>query len=377
MASAEQKALAEDVKAVHRKLREQLLEGGEVEEVWKNHIQDQETLDKYSESMKLLATSYWESSGEESRVQWVKSQVESYFWGGGVAREERKDQKRLWRSTGNAKEEVAIEKATANGDCNLDNEILGEGNRKDVEKAPLRVLDVGSCYNPFGELEGWQVVPVDIAPATPSVNLCDFLSVELAANTVIEECNHKAEVKSLERGGYHVVIFCLLLEYLPSPALRLQAVEKAVGALKEGGLLCIVTPDSCHQARNSEQLSSWKLGLGLLGFSKVTYTKAKHFHGLVYRKPSSLQMELVKYESREGIRSKRKSEASSKEEEMENKARDQPTNVTPKDAQLKSLFYIPQDLSTQVNVKKREKVELSSEERFQMVESFSDLPMDI
>ena len=32
-----------------------------------------------------------------------------------------------------------------------------------------------------------------------------------------------------------------------SSALRLQAVEKAVGALKEGGLLCIVTPDSCHQ----------------------------------------------------------------------------------------------------------------------------------
>ena len=44
-------------------------------QVWKKHVQDQETLDKYSESMKLLATSYWESSGEESRVQWVKSKV--------------------------------------------------------------------------------------------------------------------------------------------------------------------------------------------------------------------------------------------------------------------------------------------------------------
>ena len=33
MASAEQRALADDVKAVHRKLREQLLEGGEIEEV--------------------------------------------------------------------------------------------------------------------------------------------------------------------------------------------------------------------------------------------------------------------------------------------------------------------------------------------------------
>ena len=33
MASIEQRALAEDVKAVHRKLREELLEGGKEEEV--------------------------------------------------------------------------------------------------------------------------------------------------------------------------------------------------------------------------------------------------------------------------------------------------------------------------------------------------------
>lgn len=107
------------------------------------------------------------------------------------------------------------------------------------------------------------------------MKLCDFLSVELAAETATKECSRRTEVKSVERGGYHVVIFCLLLEYLPryrhpeypivrmnpfeiltiiknmthgnSSALRLQAVEKAVGALKEGGLLCIVTPDSCHQ----------------------------------------------------------------------------------------------------------------------------------
>ena len=84
-------------------------------------------------------------------------QVESYFWGGGVAREERKDQRRLWRSTGKIKDDSAIEKTTANGDCNVANEILGEGNTKDLEKAPLRVLDVGSCYNPFGDFEGWKV----------------------------------------------------------------------------------------------------------------------------------------------------------------------------------------------------------------------------
>ena len=51
----------------------------------------------------------------------------------------------------------AIEKSTSYGDCNLEDEILGEERGKDGERFPLRVLDVGSCYNPFGELEGWQV----------------------------------------------------------------------------------------------------------------------------------------------------------------------------------------------------------------------------
>ena len=42
-------------------------------------MQDQATLDKYSKSMKSLATSYWEKSGEESRVEWVKNQVLSKY----------------------------------------------------------------------------------------------------------------------------------------------------------------------------------------------------------------------------------------------------------------------------------------------------------
>ena len=83
--------------------------------------------------------------------------MESYFWGGGLDREARKDQKRLWRSRENAGDEEAIEKSNLNGDCNLEDEILGEGNGKDGERASLRVLDVGSCYNPFGELDGWKV----------------------------------------------------------------------------------------------------------------------------------------------------------------------------------------------------------------------------
>ena len=65
-------------------------------------------------------------------------------------------------------------------------------------------------------------------------------------------------------------------------------------------------------------------------------------------------MELVKSETRAGMAIKRKSEDYSKEDKEEdileeNKvAKDQPKNMTSKDAELNSLFYIPQDFSTQV-----------------------------
>ena len=66
-------------------------------------------------------------------------------------------------------------------------------------------------------------------------------------------------------------------------------------------------------------------------------------------------MELVKSETRAGMAIKRKSEDYSKEDKEEdileenNMANEvQPKNMTSKDAELKSLFYIPQDFSTQV-----------------------------
>merc|ERR1712013_105577 len=327
---------------------------------------------------KSLATFYWEKSGEESRVDWVKNQVESYFWADGVEREKKRDQKRLIRSQDNNREEKV--KATGLLDKSSDLLIRTLVEAKS-ENTPLQVLDVGSCYNPFGEFKNWQVLPVDISPATPCVKFCDFLNVDLAPETLLEDCGNRAEVKCLKRAGYHVVIFCLLLEYLPSADLRLKAVEKAIEALTEGGVLCIVTPDSCHQARNSDQLSSWKLGLGILGLSKVTYTKSKHFHGLVYRKPSILQMHLIKNEAKAGLKTKKEQNNSpfiEQDLEESQSRREQLKIQTIKEKDLESLFFIPQDFSTKVYPEQSsEKIELSVEERLEMVESFSDLPMDL
>lgn len=91
-------------------------------------------------------------------------------------------------------------------------------------------------------------------------------------------------VTHLEEGFYDVVVFCLLLEYIPSPKQRFLCCQKAYNLLRLNGILCIVTPDSKHQNANVHLYKLWKITLGYLGFSRTKYEKQTHFHGMVFRK---------------------------------------------------------------------------------------------
>jgi 25S rRNA (adenine2142-N1)-methyltransferase len=145
------------------------------------------------------------------------------------------------------------------------------------------VLDVGSCFNPFGNVPNFETLAIDIAPADTSVKKCDFINV----NVTHGECsvNEIGDMKSLKAQHFDAVIFCLLLEYLPVPFLRFRACEKAQKVLKpNSGLLVIVTPDSCHQARNLRVIRSWKICLSHLGFTRIYYEKLKHVHCMTFLK---------------------------------------------------------------------------------------------
>jgi 25S rRNA (adenine2142-N1)-methyltransferase len=58
-------------------------------------------------------------------------------------------------------------------------------------------------------------------------------------------------VTVVPKNYYDVIVFCLLLEYLPTPQMRYDVVAKAASAVRDGGLIIIVTPDSSHQERDS------------------------------------------------------------------------------------------------------------------------------
>ncbi|KRT82087.1 hypothetical protein AMK59_4332, partial [Oryctes borbonicus] len=52
------------------------------------------------------------------------------------------------------------------------------------EHKSIKILDVGSCYNPFDNFsEYFDIFPIDIAPATSDVFDCDFLTVDIGAYT--------------------------------------------------------------------------------------------------------------------------------------------------------------------------------------------------
>ena len=93
--------------------------------------------------------------------------------------------------------------------------------------------------------KSFSITAVDLSPATSDVFCGDFIQIPVENDLRLD--SNKTEVKSLPQNYYDSVIFCLLLEYLPSPKLRLIAVQKAIEVLKPFGILIIVTPGTFCQ----------------------------------------------------------------------------------------------------------------------------------
>ena len=192
----------------------------------------------------------------------------------------------------------------------------------------IRLLDVGSCYNPFQEFSDFVAIGIDIMPAVevlghtitltcwhvyPSDNLsflfiqflyrhflllffqtvykCDFLAVKLTeplqlANDTLTSylLNLINPVLSLPRSLCHVVVFSFLLEYFPSCYQRWLCCQKAHMLLALNGLLLIITPDSKSVNKNAPMMKSWKQAIEHMGFRRYKYEKHEHMHCMAFRK---------------------------------------------------------------------------------------------
>uniref|UniRef100_A0A182PVU5 S-adenosylmethionine sensor upstream of mTORC1 n=1 Tax=Anopheles epiroticus TaxID=199890 RepID=A0A182PVU5_9DIPT len=268
MATQEQLALSGLIKSVHQRLRESAKQQ-DPEAVWKEHVRDEELLKSYAEAMHKLATCYWDRTMEvsckrsNSRIDWVVASCRNYFHGATPLLY-------LFRE----KDDKVMQA--------IDTTFHYDHRPYTVDR--IRLLDVGSCYDPFACFPDFSVTAIDIAPACDSVWHCDFLEadVKFLTEPVISGEHHSIE--AFPGDYYDAIVFSLLLEYLPSSDQRIRCCRKAYELLKPEGILLIITPDSCHQGANAKLMKNWRYTLGLMGFSRIKIEKLEHVTCMVFRK---------------------------------------------------------------------------------------------
>ncbi|XP_044132964.1 S-adenosylmethionine sensor upstream of mTORC1 [Bufo gargarizans] len=284
----EQKKLSGVVKSMHRRLRRKYLEAGDFDRIWKEHCKDEERLCEYAVAMKNLADNHWVKRCEgESRIEWCLSVCQEYFFNGGKRKAIEKDAR---RAALNNPQPPGSERFLLPG---LDVSNASAASQDFHLPGKIRLLDVGSCYNPFEKYEDFLAVGIDIVPAVETVYKCDFLNLQIqrplqlapdAVDAFLKQL--KSPIDDLPAELFHVVVFSLLLTYFPSPYQRWICCKKAHELLELNGLLLIITPDSSHQNRHAMIMKSWKIAIESLGFKRMAYCKASHMHFMAFRKTS-------------------------------------------------------------------------------------------
>lgn len=241
MASREQQDLAAKIKGTHRNLRIQAKKLGP-EKAWNDHLTDSETLKIYAASMKKLSEHYWKSNlaerSGESRITWTVEFSKFYFQSLEILNCRNKELQVIDK----IREEPLPDKRLEVDET----EFLKISNKQNL-------LDVGSSFNPFKQFDQFfNVTAIDIAPADKSVFECDFLRVKIDGFQMETSEN---EIVSLPESFFDIVVFSLLLEYLPSSEQRILCCEKAYNCLRKEGILVILTPGNIHKNHLSEEQS--------------------------------------------------------------------------------------------------------------------------
>ncbi|KOC61559.1 UPF0532 protein [Habropoda laboriosa] len=287
MATEEHKYLADIIKNTHATLREEAQNYGP-EIAWKQHISRKDILQKYASSMHKLATTCWMENNLNiknstySRIEWIKFHCEDYFFNGGRQKYDMREKDIKLKIDTNFVETQVVTHCNLNTEHKKDH--ISNHCHNSLEKLTKKIslLDVGSCYNPFGASDMFEVTPIDLYGIPDKVLCCDFLNVQIGEEKVLS--NDSQEVLQLPENSFNAVVFSLFLEYLPCPKQRYSCCKKAYDLLQTGGILFIISPDSKHVSANAKIMKSWRYVLSKLGFMRIKYEKLRHMHCLVFRK---------------------------------------------------------------------------------------------
>lgn len=115
---------------------------------------------------------------------------------------------------------------------------------------------------------------------------CDFLSIDIHKKSS-DRIPTDSKVILYEE-SFDIVVFSMVLEYLPATEQRAVFCFKAWQLLRLNGLLILISPDSKSLHHNAPMMKSWKTALESIGFFRVKYDKLKHLHCMAFRRCSML-----------------------------------------------------------------------------------------
>lgn len=282
MASTEHLELSSLIKSVHRRLRDDTEKLGETF-AWSQHLQHKQNLKSYSEAMQNLATTYWQTNTttrntneanqgkEHNRIDWTVRFCCDYFGAELVPLRYQRDREM----------HILSKISETINDVDVDDVWqFSENNR-------LKLLDVGSCYNPFSKYDQFDVTAIDIAPAANSeVIECDFLAVVVDKTEPVPS-TRESSIQHFTIASYDIVVFSLLLEYMPTSGQRIVCCHKAYDILRPEGVLIVITPDSKHVGANARLMKNWRYTLATLGFNRIKIEKMEHITCMAFRKAIS------------------------------------------------------------------------------------------
>ena len=104
------------------------------------------------------------------------------------------------------------------------------------------------------------------------------------------QTHSRPTLTALQAESFDVVVFSLLLSFLPLPLHRLDFCCKAHHLLVLHGVLLVITPDSSHQNKHAAMMKEWKTSIEAIGFHRWKYYKDAHLHCMAFRKSSASRL---------------------------------------------------------------------------------------
>ena len=177
-----------------------------------------ESLISYANAAELMGSKAWVAEANK----WIQTFAISFFRRNGARKV---FIQKLRNKSNNSIDEKSLPKDLLSSDISMSSKI--------------RILDVGSCYNPIAKSEfadAFDITAIDLYPADESVMQCNFLDLEVRSPTsskltsledIVPQFASNKTLKWLPEASFDAVSMSLVLSYLPTPAERLAMVRKA------------------------------------------------------------------------------------------------------------------------------------------------------